>query len=61
MHSDLGGRGTHSRASHPGHHSSTLWGSDRGKNRERSNCNQEAAHGEYLGSRALGPFLHVHT
>jgi hypothetical protein len=39
---------------------STLCGSDCGKNHERSCKDQEAAHHEYLGSRAAGPFLHVH-
>jgi len=57
MHRDMGGRGSHRRASHSGSHSSTLRGSDRGEYREGSNCNQEAAHDEYLGSRAAGPFL----
>ena len=60
MHGDMRGRGSHRRASHSGH-SSTLCGSDRGEYREGSNCNQEAAHVEYLGSRAAGPFLHVHV
>ena len=46
---------------HAGSHSSALRGSDRGESRERKNSNQEAAHGEYLGSRAAGPFLHVHV
>jgi hypothetical protein len=42
-------------------HASALCGSYCRKNRERSCEDQEAAHDQYLGSRAAGPFLHLHT
>jgi hypothetical protein len=61
VHGNVRCRRSYRRASHAGHHSSTLCGSHRWNCCERNDCNQEAAHGEYLGSRAAGPFLHVHV
>jgi hypothetical protein len=60
VHGDVRGGSGHCGAGHSGSHASALRGSDRGESREGNNSNQEAAHREYLGSRAAGPFLHVH-
>ena len=60
MHRHGGVRGTKAGMTHPAT-SATLGKNDRGNHRETADSNQEAAHGEYLGSRAAGPFLHVHT
>jgi hypothetical protein len=61
MHGNVRGGSGHRGVSHAGSHSSALRGSDRGESREGNDGNQEAAHVEYLGSRAAGPFLHVHV